>query len=64
MAALKESLSQWKAAPGVLVRDECSMIPPVGHPRRAKYEQCVREAGKVLADAFDTGRFEVHAEAA
>lgn len=64
MAALKESLSQWKAAPGVLVRDDRSMIPPVGDPRRAKYEQCVREAGKVLADALDTGRFEVHAEAA
>lgn len=41
---------------GVLLRTERSMIPPVGHPRRAKYEECIREAGKVLADAYDTGK--------
>lgn len=35
------------------------MIPPVGHPRRAKYEQCIREAAQVLADAYDTGKVQL-----
>lgn len=39
------------------------MIPPVGHPRRAKYEECIREAGKVLADAYDTGKVQLPAAA-
>ena len=44
---------------GVLLRTERSMIPPVGHPRRAKYEQCIREAAQVLADAYDTGKVQL-----
>ena len=38
------------------------MIQPVGHPRRAKYEECIREAGKVLADAYDTGKVRLQEE--
>lgn len=52
-----------KALPeGMLLRTERSMIPPVGHPRRAKYEECIQEAGKVLADAYDTGKVRLQEE--
>lgn len=53
---LMTSMSRPPLPEGVLLRTERSMIPPVGHPRRAKYEECIREAGKVLADAYDTGK--------